>query len=155
MAHCVWVSVWAQEGEERSQRASGWLQYQQGPDGSRKINRGCVWDWAGERGKVGEREGARERGETQAGGKKPKGMEGVGAQASGWGVASGQEVPKAGSGWQPALGVAYIPHTAPPPRKREESRLANGTARFQGQTVNILEVLSRSEGIKSSLFSRA
>ena len=37
------------------------------------------------RGRKSGREGARERGETQAGGKKPKGMEGVGAQAPGWG----------------------------------------------------------------------
>lgn len=51
------------------------------------------------------------------------------------GAASGCEVPQS---WlrvtAGALGAAYIPQTAPPPRKGEESRLANCISLFQGQT---------------------
>lgn len=68
MAHCVWVSVRAHEGAERSRRASGWLQYQQGPDGGRKINRGCVWDGAGEAGEAGERGGTGDAGCSEGAG---------------------------------------------------------------------------------------
>lgn len=91
------------------------------------------------RGREGRGTGCREETKRDGGG---------GGSGPRMGAASGREGPQS---WPR---VAYIPQTAPPPRKGEESRLANCSSPFRGR-LNILEVLSRSEGIKSSLFGRA
>lgn len=82
----------------------------------------------GERGREGEGRGTGWREETERDG-------GGGGSGPRMGAASGHEGPYS---WRRVTarggGFAYIPQTAPPPRKGEESGLANCISLFQGQT---------------------